>query len=122
MISEVKNIKSYKCIWINGKQKRLHRYIMELHLKRELLPHEIVHHIDGDKWNNAISNLELTNRKDHVKMHYKEIQCRKHSGKEISCTKCGEKRYMRPVFLNKPGKVENYLCRKCYENGSSKAS
>lgn len=36
-----------------------HRLVMEQHLGRLLLPSEVVHHRDGDKQNNALSNLEL---------------------------------------------------------------
>lgn len=36
-----------------------HRYVMEQHLGRKLLPNETVHHIDGVRHNNALSNLEL---------------------------------------------------------------
>lgn len=36
-----------------------HRYVMEQHLGRELLPGETVHHIDGDRGNNALTNLQL---------------------------------------------------------------
>lgn len=47
-----------------------HRIIMEKHIKRKLLPEEIVHHIDGNKRNNKIENLLLLpNRAEHNKLH-----------------------------------------------------
>lgn len=38
---------------------REHRFVMSQHLGRPLTAQEVVHHIDGDKLNNAIENLEL---------------------------------------------------------------
>ena len=48
-----------------------HRYIMEKHLGRQLTPHEVVHHIDGNKQNNNISNLKLMSRSEHIREHLK---------------------------------------------------
>ena len=39
--------------------RHLHRTVAELALGRELLPGEVVHHIDGDKQNNDYKNLKV---------------------------------------------------------------
>lgn len=64
----------YRMIWMpdhphacqNG-YIREHRYVMEQHLGRYLTPKEVVHHKDGDRQNNLISNLELfSDNPDHL--------------------------------------------------------
>lgn len=48
-----------------------HRLVMEKHIGRYLKPTEVVHHIDGNKENNNLSNLALfLNQSAHAKFHY----------------------------------------------------
>ena len=62
-------MKSYKRITINKKQKRLHRYVMECWLGRELNRNELVHHKNADIQDNNINNLMLITRSEHLKVH-----------------------------------------------------
>jgi len=52
---------------LNGRHE--HRVVMEEFLGRKLLKSEVVHHIDGNKKNNSITNLELLSREEHGKLH-----------------------------------------------------
>lgn len=49
----------YRVLVFGGKQIREHRWIMEQHLGRTLLPDETVHHVNGVRDDNRLENLEL---------------------------------------------------------------
>jgi len=46
-----------------------HRYVMEQYLGRLLRSDEVVHHIDRNKLNNDISNLQLVTKEEHMRIH-----------------------------------------------------
>jgi len=54
--------RKYKKIYI-------HREVMEKHLGRKLEKWEQVHHIDGNKHNNTINNLEVMSKSEHGRLH-----------------------------------------------------
>jgi HNH endonuclease len=55
------------------KEMNVHDMVMEMHLRRRLLPGEVVHHKDGVKTNNDPANLELMTHSQHSSEHMKEI-------------------------------------------------
>ena len=90
---------------------REHRYVYEKHNQCCLLDWVDIHHIDGDKTNNEISNLQPLTRSKH-----RSITLRDMSGR--SCSNCNSKLTILFKDNNRPhwyfDKKGGYLCRKCY--------
>jgi len=55
-----------------NKGRMLHNVIMEIHIGRKLLPNEVVHHKNGIRTDNEITNLILMSKSDHSSLHAKE--------------------------------------------------
>jgi hypothetical protein len=75
---------------------REHRMVMELHLGRALTRSEVVHHINGDRADNRIENLEVhTSHSEHMREHAEDgaDRMRKATAATRSipatCSKCG---------------------------------
>ncbi len=55
-----------------GRTQYLHRYVMEEYLGRRLSREEHVHHINHDKKDNRIENLQIISNSEHGKLHLAE--------------------------------------------------
>lgn len=92
----------YKRITVGGQRIFEHRYIMEVHLGRKIGKKEVVHHINGDKTDNRIDNLEVCTQSEHVNEHRSIL---------LSSRKPIEKKY---CFLCGSISVAILLCRRHY--------
>ena len=68
----------------------LHRLIMEFHIGRYLLPTEHIHHINGDRLDNRISNMQVLSLSEHSTIHNKERMGRKYGPRNKGGKGCGK--------------------------------
>lgn len=83
-----------------------HRIIMENHLGRILNCNEIVHHVNHDKKDNRIENLEVMTDKEHATLHSTE-QSRRMA--ELKCPWCSSK-FIRAYNQTFKQKRSEYTC------------
>ena len=63
---------TYKTMTVDGKQVRVHRYLMEQHLGRKLESWEHVHHINGDSHDNRLENLAVLSNAAHQRIELED--------------------------------------------------
>jgi len=63
--------RGYVQVALGGSSRQIgeHTLIGMLAIGRELLPNEMVHHIDGNRQNNDPENLKVVTRSEHAKIH-----------------------------------------------------
>jgi HNH endonuclease len=66
----------YRYISVNGRKIAEHRHFVEQREGRELASNEVVHHVDGDKLNNAPDNLVVLTKGEHTRLHAKRPRSR----------------------------------------------
>lgn len=64
-----------------------HRVVVENHLNRLLNDDEVVHHINGDKLDNRLENLQVLDSKTHARIHGIQ-QGKKYA--DLKCPQCGK--------------------------------
>ena len=57
----------------DGKKRPVHIVLMEQVLGRPLKDNEVVHHINGDKRDNSLENLQVMDRAEHTRLHMRGI-------------------------------------------------
>lgn len=108
----------YRIIYRDGKRGFEHRFIMEEAIGRELMNGEVIHHRDGNKLNNVLSNLELHNcNAVHMGRHSKWYR----DTHQKQCRICHKIKPRSDFYKQSPGKLTGHNdphrteCKTCYQ-------
>lgn len=95
-----------------------HRLIMEKAVGRYLTKDEVIHHINKNRQDNRIENLEIVDRSKHNVIHFTVYK------KDRICYNCNSKTYIDRLgeerWFKNPENKEQFLCRKCYRKKTGK--
>ena len=100
----IDKVLGYEYICKNNKKYYVHRLVMEKYLGRQLNRGEQTHHVDGNKLNNNIENLQIVSASEHAKIEavVKGWELRE----DQYCISCGKK------CCDKNGSITG-MCQDC---------
>ena len=93
--------------YIGGRYVYEHRIKVERRLGRLLSSDEVVHHINGDKLDNRISNLEVLSNREHASHHGSLVP---KAMTTLICDWC-EEEFQRQTRHVKKGQTNFFCCR-----------
>lgn len=88
----------------------LHRIIVENSIDRLLTNKEVVHHKNGNKFDNRFENLEVMSHSEHAKLHHPYLN----KTIDLVCSECGIK--FKRKYNNRPqlkNQLNNFCSRSC---------
>lgn len=96
----------------NGKLVKVHRLVVEAYIKRNLKADEHIHHINHNKNDNRIENLQIISRQEHVKIHALERSKNSPEIKSKTCARCGKEKEISKFKIQSYSKITGHKKRK----------